>query len=512
MQETLEKILTILHGTWRFRWHAMIVAWIIGPIGWMTVYNVPNLYVSSAQIYVDTDSVLRPMLQGIALESNDPSELLGMMTKELFSRSNLEKVLRDVDLDVEAMTPRERDNILATLESNVEIKGSRTHRSVRMEPHNLYTISSRNTDPEMAFKIVHSLLDIFIEQALGDTRKDTEQANQFLDKQIQDYEERLNVREEKLRKFKQENIDHLPEQGNSFIQRIQATQSRLEEIELELREERNRRSELNKQLADVNPTQVIIGSDGQPIQSPLEQRINALQVRLDELKLRYTDFHPEVIETQAAIDSLKKQRDAQQADGITTEQANNPMYQQIRISLGQVESNIAALEVRRSEYSARLTELKAQVGTLPKVEAELLKLQRDYDEIRTTYNNLVQRRHAADLTVQADQTGEKVKLKIIEAPIIAVTPVSPNRLLLNIFVLFLAIGGGLGIAFLLSQIRPAFYGQRMLKQHLELPVLGSVSMLSLPSIVARRKLQLFAFFFVGGLLMAAFILAIFLQR
>ena len=321
MQEALDKFLTILHGIWRFRWYAILVAWVLAPIGWVVVSKMPNQYESSAQIYVDADSVLRPMLRGIALDSIDISERLGMMSKAILSRPNLEKVIREVDLDVNITSRVEREALFSNLEKSISIKATRTHRTPRPQPPNLYFISAQNKNPELAYKIVQSLLDIFVESSLGDTREDSNVAQKFLDQQIKEYEAKLIAAEERLRQFKRGNIETLPEQGRNFYQRLQQSQTQLDEIRLQISEEENRRRELVRQIDGINPTQSVVGTDGRAIISPLQQRINTLQERLDELLLRYTDEHPDVLEAKSALESLRREQ-TENTDENSAEQSN----------------------------------------------------------------------------------------------------------------------------------------------------------------------------------------------
>jgi hypothetical protein len=53
--------------------------------------------------------------------------------------------------------------------------------------------------------------------------------------------------------------------------------------------------------------------------------------------------------------------------------------------------------------------------------------------------------------------------------------VAPNRLLLMPLALLAALAGGLGIAFVMTQVRPVFFDAATLRGAAELPVLGVVS-------------------------------------
>src|SRR3979409_454221 len=99
MRELINQILFHLRATWRYRWLAVISAWIIALGGWIAVYLMPDRYEASARVYVDTQSVLRPLLAGLAVQPN-VDQMVTMMSRTLISRPNLEKVIRMADMDI----------------------------------------------------------------------------------------------------------------------------------------------------------------------------------------------------------------------------------------------------------------------------------------------------------------------------------------------------------------------------------------------------------------------------
>ena len=62
MAELSALITTFLKAIWKYRWHAVIVSWIVAIAGWIYVYRMPDNYQASARVYVDTQSILRPLL------------------------------------------------------------------------------------------------------------------------------------------------------------------------------------------------------------------------------------------------------------------------------------------------------------------------------------------------------------------------------------------------------------------------------------------------------------------
>lgn len=507
MQDTIEQFLEYAYGIWRYRWIVMIVAWIIAPIGWVVVSKIPNQYESTAQVYVDTDTILRPLLKGLSVDALDPNERFSLMAKELLSRPNLEHIAREVDLDIQAVTEAQKEKLMQMLENTIHIGASPAQKSNRRSQPNLYELSAKNKDPEIAYRIVQALLDTFVEGSLSGKRAENVAAQKFLENEIKKYDSRLVAAETRLREFRRKNIKLLPEQGSSYYQRLQTAQTNLESVELELNEQKHRRDELLRQLKSTSQMRQIITTDGATVLSPIDQRIVAMQKKLDDLLLTYTDEHPDVSEARSILKELKvtKQKELNVEKNDTATNIQNPLYQQVHLALGEVEANIAAIEVREKEYKKRVKKLQQQIKTLPKVEAELQALNRDYAINRKNYDSLVARREAAKMGASAEQTGQQVKIKIIEPPRIPAIPSSPHRLMLSTMVLLVAFGAGAGIAFLWSQLKQVFYIQTSVREELGLPVFGTVSYSVRPQELIKSRLALAGYALTGGGLVVAYL-------
>ncbi len=514
MHNTIDKILQQIYGVWRYRWLILIVAWIIAPLGWYLVAQIPDVYEANAQVYVDTNTILKPLLRGLSVDSMDVSEQFGLVTKELLSRPNIERVVRKVDLDIQTTNQLEFDAVVDKLQRNINVRAMRTHRTPRPKPPNLFVISAQHENPKIAFGIVQAMLDIFIEDSLSGSRAENVVAQKFLESEIKAYEAKLLAAEERLREYRRKNIKMLPEQGSSYYQRLQIAQSSLEEVDLELREERFRRDALINQLENTSTSQTAISQDGSLILSPTDRRLVALQTRLDELLLKYTDEHPDVSQVRESIAGLEKLKLAEASATPLAENkaiSENPVYQQIQLALGEVKANIAAIEVRRTEFKRRVKYLQQQVETLPQIEAELVSLNRDYTVNKNNYDALLTRRESAKMAEAVEQTGEQVKLKVIEPPRIPHRPSAPNRLVLITVVFLFALALGAALAFIMSKIKSVIYSQRNLRELTGLPVIGAVTYTPLKGVRRRRRLMLAGYSVVSGMLFVAYFGVVYLQ-
>ncbi len=506
MQEALEQLMGYARGAWRFRWYVYLVAWPLCIGGWTLVYMLPDQYEASTRVYVDTQSVLRPLLKGLAVQTDASSEV-AIMTRTLLSRPNLEKVARMTDMDLSATTPEEMEVLLNRLQKTIKLTGRGRE--------NLYTITYTDKEPELAKQVVQSLLTIFVETSLGDTRKDTDVAQRFLDEQIREYEARLFAAEEALKEFKRKNVGMMPKEGLEYYQRMQVAMTKLSTAQLELSEAVRRRDELRRQLRGEEPTfGMVPQAPAQQVttSSALDARIQNLQTRLDELLLQYTDKHPDVVAIKRTIETLEAQKADEQAQAaklnptsaVPSALETNPVYQQLRISLGEAEASVAALQVRVDRFQGEVNHLKTMVDTIPQVEAELKRLNRGYAINKKNYETLLARRESAKISREAGRSSENVKFRIIDPPRVPLEPSGPNRPLLISVVLVGSLLAGVIFAFFLSQLRPTFDSVRTVTKELGVPVFGSVSRVWSRHARLKRRAEVAAFGTMGLFLVALF--------
>lgn len=501
MNELLFTLKTHIRSAWRFRWYAIVTAWFVTLAGWGTVFVMPDKYQSTAKVFVDTDSVLRPLLQGLAVQT-DLEQRLQLMTRTLLNRENLEKILRETDLDLQAANVQEREALIENLRSTIQIDTQRRQ--------NFYAISFEYKDPYVAKKVVETLLNIFVEAALGDTRVESDTAQKFLEQQIKEYEARLTEAESRLTEFKRRNVDTMPGQSGGIFNQLQEAQVELQNIDLQLKEAQIRRDELERQYQRTAAEEEARRRQGQVIaETPTGRRILAMETQLDELLLRYTEEHPQVKQLRATIEELKAQ-DARSSKVMESPAAQtvSTALEELKLAYRQAEVNLTAIRLRQGEYRKRVENLKQKLDVLPKVEAELTRLNRDYEIHRGNYQELVQRLESARMSEQADQAGDSVKFRIVEPPKVPLLPVGPKRILLSILIMIAGFAVGGGVAYLIAQLKPVYYGMTALRQETGFPVLGQVSRVWTSELALKRRVEVTGFGVSVALLLAVFLVVL----
>jgi len=503
MYEVLQQVLSYLRSMWRYRWYAILLSALIMMVGWYKVYQMPDLYSVSSSVQINTESVLRPLLRGLAIEP-DLSERMHLITRTLLSRPNIAKLAKMSDLDLRAKNPEQFENIVSGLKSNIKLISSRTNK-------NLYTIFYTNKNPELAKKIVQNLLNILVESTLGASRENSDTAQKFLQRQLREYEKLLRQSEDRLKDFKRGKAAYMPTIGRGYFDSLQNVRQQKREAELLLNEANKRRDELKRQIVGEEPV-FGFGSTRNEFRAPYpnDAKISALQEELDTYLLQFTELHPKVITLKASIKKLKQEREKDLAENpqVAVRQPaleTNPVYQQLKVSLAEAEAQVAALSARFKEYTKRENELKKMVDTLPQVEADLNRLTRDYEMNRQNYDEIRKRSETAKLSEEVEEAGDGVKIKIIEPPRLPREPSGPNRALFNSVVFIFGLAGGFGLTFVMAQLRPVIYDQHTLRKITGLPVFGEVSNVMTDKFIRKKKLEYLGF--VSSLLGLLFIYA-----
>lgn len=502
MQETLAQIYIYLLGVWRHRWLALIVAWLVTLGGWLYVWQMPEAYVASARVYVDTSSVLRPLLRGLAIQPNI-SQRISMLSRTLLSRPNLEKLMRMTDLDISVESDADKEAMLSRLKRDIKLGGSRGNSS-------LYSISVRDESRDMAKRIAQSLIAVFIESSMSEKREDSSEAQDFLNDQIAEYEKRLIGAENRRAVFKQEHVDVLPGGGSDYYSRLQASRRELSQAQLLLSEMENRARELQRQLDGEDPVFIPSSISGGGSLSPLDQRIQLLQANLDSLLSRYTEKHPEVRQIRGLIGELETEKknvySQVREDGNSglAGLSNSPVYQGMRGMLAETEASVAELRVRVAEYKRRFAEISEKVNSIPEIEAELKQLDRDYSVISGQHQQMLQRRESARLGQDVEQSASDVTFRVIDPPYVPLKPSEPNKPLLNAGALLFGIAAGIAAGFLVSMISPVVVDPFTLVKVTGLPLFGSVTQISQPMEKRREMLSLFVYLGLGGSLLALY--------
>jgi polysaccharide chain length determinant protein (PEP-CTERM system associated) len=484
----LDHVLDEVRGAWRFRWIALSAAFVVALIGWAVVFALPDQYEADARVFVDTRTGLKPALQGLTIDQNVDAQI-NYVRQSLLEGPQLERIARGAGVLPPNITDeRARAKILYALSYRIVLGvfSAGSQGDERSTAGRIYSFHYTDGDRARSLRVVESLLNTFVEQTLGGKRESSQHAQQFLETQIKDYEQRLSAAEDKLAAFKKKNVGLMPSDQGGYFAQLQREVDAAKKTESDLSVALSRRDELAKQLhsdsvvsaAGNSAAGAGRGAGGGDTLS----RIQETQARLDELLLKYTDKHPDVIATRATLTELKQRRETElaklqrgDASAIASSGAgNNPVYQSMQLELNKVDVEIAALRRELTQHQGTVADLRQRLNTAPQVEAEYQQLNRDYDVNKAQYTALLESYQKARLGERADNAGS-VQFEIVLPPTSPLVPVWPRRTLLLGLIWFAALGVGGAIAYGLHTIKPILSSVHAANKMTAFPVLGIVS-------------------------------------
>ncbi|MFL6680902.1 MAG: XrtA system polysaccharide chain length determinant [Burkholderiaceae bacterium] len=484
MNQIVEELLIALRAIWRRRWLAIAVMWAVALVGFAVVWVMPNRYEANARIYVDTQTVLKPLMQGLAFQP-DTDQQVRMLAKTLVSRPNVEHILKATHASVPP-TGIAHEKAIDEMIDRIKVDGG----------GNLYVISVKDTDPTAAKAVVAALVDLFVGNGTEAKQRDSSEAGSFIDEQIKTYEAKLSEAENRLKDFKIRNFGVSGVSTQDYFARTSTISDEVTRLQIAYAAAVQSRDALKRELSSEDPHLPADASNPPlpPMPTELDSRIDTQKKQLDELLRKYTDAHPDVISARQTIRQLEAQRAAERAASKNGSRpgsaATSPVFQRIRVSLADAEANVASLGSQLSAQQARLGELRASASKAPQAEAELAQLNRDYDVIRKNYEMLVSRRESASLGVKMDESAQLADFRVIEPPHVMPKAVFPDRTAIATLAMLAALGLGLGLAWALSLIYPTFSTPRQLEVATKRPVIGMISVVTTTGLALARRRDL----------------------
>lgn len=451
-------------GLWRRRWVVATVTWAAALAGLFALWLVPDKFESGAVVYVQTETVLDPVMNGVTARPNYEKRV-EVMKLQLLTRPNVEEIIYRAGLDKEitATAPRERQ---AQMERLVDwVAGQITITS----PQEMYfDINYKHSDPTIARNVVDAALNMLIEQDLGASISENEDARKRLNAEIAAFDERLTAKEQEAAAFRRLHAEELALVGGNDRRR-DLIESDLSRITDELALAERRLATTRNLLATTQAT-----SSG--------SELDRLMVELATLRSQYQENYPDIQALKARIDQL------QAGDGALP---SNPEYRRLAAELRGAQDLAAGLRERQTRLRADLDAIAVTMGQAPRVVADLQRIERDYEQTRKNYEELIERRDRLSITNNLGAGAQGVAYRIFERPQVSLIPASQNfRVMLIAFVCLAAIGAGVAAAAAITWMQKSFSQTADLESAFGLPVLGALSEIGSQAVVAERRRDL----------------------
>jgi protein tyrosine kinase modulator len=435
----------------------------------------PKNYVSSTTILAQKSDIIQPLLEGRAVPTG-VSDRVSIAKQVIFSRRVIDDILNTGGWAAKHPDPITQDRLMESIKNRTSISSPR---------ESLIQITYRDSDPDRTFKVTERFAELFIQESLATKERESREAYEFINSQVEDYHKKLTDAEDNLKSYRAANADAHPGSEADTNSRISTLRAGVEQARLNVMELRSTESALSSQLSGESEVTAVQTRSG-----IYRAQLAELQSQLDKLLLTYTDQYPDVVRTRHQMEDIRKQLEADEKrkddpksnspSALDQTAQFNPLYTELRSKLADVRRQIAANESRMNATESLLSAELDRSRRIAASESALAELTRDYEVNRDIYQDLLKRRENARVSMNLDEEGRGLTFRVQDP---AVKPLRPTGLSLMHFALagiVVAIALPLALLFGVARFDPRVRSARELERNIGVPVLASVPIYATP--------------------------------
>lgn len=372
----------------------------------VTSYLLPDRYEARCTVFIER-SVISELVKGIAITPSFDDKLR-VLAYTMKSRSLLLRVFNDLGLDFSTLSSSQQEKMIRNFQERTDIR--------LKDREGLFIVSFRDKDPRIARDFVNTLVRRYIEENITSKREESYGATKWLGEQITTVKAKLEEAETVANNFKKERGSMLAQSEGAVLADIGEAQQRLDEIAIKRRQLESMQSLARK-------------SD------PLKSKLALLQKKQQELGYVYTDNHPDVVETNNEIASVKAQL---QSGSMRSDLVDGSSLELEKISM---ELN-SLRDVERNQRRLLATK-QALLRSIPAARAGLDELEREKNSHKYLYEQLIARYGQSEVSKQMEVQDKSTTFRIVDPAIIPTRPFSPQR----VKMILVGIVGGLAASF-----------------------------------------------------------------
>ena len=489
-----------------------------------TAFLWPPTYVSTGTILIEQQEVPADLVRTTI--SSYADQRIQVISQRVMTTENLLRIVKDYDLYAQERKRKGRETIIEKLRSDISF---RTISADVIDPRQgrpvqatiAFSLGYSSRSPDVAARVANELSSLYLQENLQSRKQLTEQAATFLTEESEKLGANIAELERKVAEFKSLHVENLPEHGSLNIQLLNRAYDDRRAIDARISALDQQVLYLDAQLAQINKAAAVYTSTGERVMSPpdrlkvlrseyarasgiyapdhpdvqrLKREIEGLEAggaaapadndrarqlteaqgELAVARERYAPDHPDVRRIERLVASLSNPPPAAAAATRVADPPDNPAYIQISAQREATVSERSALLRERGELAARAAELEGRLAGSPGIERDYAALQRDLDNEQIKYREVRQKQMEAQLAQNLEEGRKGERFTLIEPPLAPEEPTSPNRRLLLVLGLVLALAMSVGAAALFELLDSSIHGRQDLANLLTVPPLAVI--------------------------------------
>ncbi len=509
---------------------------ILSLLALIIAFALPAVYRSTATILIEQQEIPQDLVRSTI--STYVDQRLEVMQQKVMTTSNLLKIIEKFNLYHDDLQKKTREEVIENMREDIgmepvsaDVVDPKTGRPTTATI--AFSLYFDHTSPEIAQKVANELVSLYMNENLKTRNEDTKETSLFLLQESKRLGNKITKQEARLAKFKEGNMEKLPELLQFNIQLMDKLQGELLDINRQIQTSQEKKIYLKSQLAQLQPNATLYSSSGKRILGK-ESRLKTLQAELVTMSATYSADHPDVVKTKKEIKALEKELGVSESkselllqlkklktdylimrgkysdkhpDVIKAKQEiekleakikqtpddviedtpvtkpDNPAYIQLQAQLEAAKANLTSFYKRRDETLRRIKAYKNRITGAPKVEQEYRALTRDYEDTVKQYQEAKAKLMEAQLSVKLEKEQKGERFTLIEPPLLPEVPYSPNRVMIIILGLILSLGAGLAVVVILESMDDSIRGVKSLES-----LFGAVPLATIPYISSEDEI------------------------
>jgi len=467
--------------------------WIIIPFlltllaGLTYALATPGIYKGETLILVIQQKVPENYVRSIVQMNME--ERLRTIQQQVTSRTNLENLIEQYQV---FSSPSESKMALQT---KVELFKKRI--LINVARGTAFTISYIDKNQKKAKDVTNGLASNFISENLRIREEQAIGTSNFLADEVLSVKKRLEEKEELLKQYQQRFMGAMPENLSTNLSILGRLQNQLEQLNSNLSAAEDRKLIIQQQISNAEMMKKQMGVPGMTDSlveveafegSQFGDSDEALSLRnkLTLLESRYTANHPDVIRVKEMIARIEAQQAESTVDqgDLGAESSESELEPEIEPAFSMTDMlrpQLEQIDLEIKNHREEIQKIRSQVelyerrieGT-PEREQEMLSLNREYGNLRQLYDSLLARKLEAEIALSMEKKQKGEQFKIVDPAVLPERPFKPDIRKILLLSLFLGLGLGCGLAFLMETLDTSYKTPDEIEEELQMPVLVSM--------------------------------------
>ena len=447
MQQNLNEIFRYLRALQRYRYVATILALVVMTIVGAYSFSLPKKYKADSTVFIEK-SVIDSLVRGIAITPN-LNDKIRVLKYALSSRDLIVKTLEELDSPIFTKSKAEQQSYISNLKKRTIIN---------VRGRDLFIVSLVDTDPIFVQKYINALVSKYVEENVTGKREEAYGATRFLDEQLTAFKKKLDAAEDAIINFRKKQGIYFSVDEKSTLEEMRTYTEEIEKIDLAIETLNAQKKQLKGQLETLTPTIESIFSVGSGLEGgggvDGHPQIIAMEKKLSNLRLRYTDNYPEIVRLKFEIEELRKRLAETNEPIVDTESSKmtslNPLYLDVQQRILEVQAELTNQQSRKQNLQRSIAKREKELHEIPETRKQLKVLIDERNSYQKIYQDLLARAGKSEVSKQMEIGNKAATFRVVDPAVRPEKPVSPNMLKMLLLALAAGLGSAAGLIFLLE--------------------------------------------------------------